>query len=183
MGVDLRYKHIKKGGRKNPVSENVYLRLLVRLYKFLERRTGSAFNRIVLKRLCMSNVNRPAFSLRKLVASMKNRDGKIAVVVSSITDDHRVLDLPKLNVCALRFSATARARIQKAGGKCYTFDELALLRPTGTNCVLLRGPKNREVIKHFGAKGVKHGHAKPYVGDAKFKGKKFGIRIRFGNVC
>lgn len=35
-----------------------------------------------------------------------------------------------------------------------TFDQLALLRPTGTDTVLLRGPKTqREANKHFGAPG------------------------------
>lgn len=32
-----------------------------------------------------------------------------------------------------------------------TFDQLALLAPTGANTCLLRGPKNaREAVKHFG---------------------------------
>jgi large subunit ribosomal protein L18e len=32
-----------------------------------------------------------------------------------------------------------------------TFDQLALKAPKGTNCVLLRGPKNaRESVRHFG---------------------------------
>ena len=32
-----------------------------------------------------------------------------------------------------------------------TFDQLALLAPTGAGTVLLRGPKNsREAVKHFG---------------------------------
>lgn len=36
-----------------------------------------------------------------------------------------------------------------------TFDQLALERPTGKNCILLRGPKShREAIKHFGAAGA-----------------------------
>ena len=44
----------------------------------------------------------------------------------------------------------ASARLQ-AGGECLTFDQLALLAPTGTNTCLLRGPKNaREAVKHFG---------------------------------
>lgn len=35
-----------------------------------------------------------------------------------------------------------------------TFDQLALLRPTGKDTVLLRGPKTqREANKHFGAPG------------------------------
>ena len=42
----------------------------------------------------------------------------------------------------------------QAGGKIMTFDQLALLAPTGSNAVLLRGPKNsRETVRHFGAAG------------------------------
>lgn len=56
-----------------------------------------------------------------------------------------------MTVCALRFTNTARARIEKAGGECLTFDQLAMRAPTGSNVVLLRGPKNaREAVKHFG---------------------------------
>jgi Ribosomal protein 60S L18 and 50S L18e len=54
-------------------------------------------------------------------------------------------------VCALRFTESARSRIVAAGGECMTFDQLALKAPKGTNCVLLRGPKNaRESVRHFG---------------------------------
>lgn len=39
----------------------------------------------------------------------------------------------------------------QAGGECLTFDQLALQRPTGKDCVLLRGRKSqREAVKHFG---------------------------------
>lgn len=42
----------------------------------------------------------------------------------------------------------------QAGGEVMTFDQLALLRPTGADTVLLRGPKTqREANKHFGAPG------------------------------
>lgn len=42
----------------------------------------------------------------------------------------------------------------QAGGEALTFDQLALERPTGKDCVLLRGPKSqREAVKHFGAAG------------------------------
>ena len=42
----------------------------------------------------------------------------------------------------------------QAGGEVMTFDQLALLRPTGTDTVLVRGPKTqREANKHFGAPG------------------------------
>ena len=43
----------------------------------------------------------------------------------------------------------------QAGGKIFTFDQLALMAPTGSNCILMRGPKNsREAVKHRGAAGV-----------------------------
>ena len=39
----------------------------------------------------------------------------------------------------------------QAGGEILTFDQLALVAPTGSGTVLLRGPKNsREAVKHFG---------------------------------
>ena len=103
---------------------------------------------------------------------MKGKEDKICVVVGTVTDDVREFDVPKVRVCALRFTGNARARILKAGGECLTFDQLALTAPTGEGTVLLRGPKMaREAVKHFGpAPGVPHSHTKPYV---RSKGRKF----------
>lgn len=96
---------------------------------------------------------------------------KVAVVVGTVTDDVRFLEVPKLTVCALRFTATARARIIKSGGECLTFDQLALKTPTGEGTLLLRGCKSRrETARHFGAPGVQHSSVKPYV---RSKGRKF----------
>lgn len=97
----------------------------------------------------MSRVNRPPLSLSRL-AQFAQPD-KTLVIIGTITDDNRLLTVPKLTVAALRFTATARARIEKAGGECLTLDQLALRAPTGANTLLLRGPKNsREAVKHFG---------------------------------
>merc|ERR1712203_911171 len=81
-------------------------------------------------------------------------------------------DVPAINVCALRFTETARARIVKAGGECLTFDKLALRSPLGQGTVLLRGPvKAREAERHFGkAPGVPNSKTVPYV---RSKGRKF----------
>lgn len=126
----------------------------------------------------MSKTNRPPVSVSRLVYLSKNRGGvaesaseapKTIVVVGSITDDNRLLDLPKLSVAALRFTKTARARILAAGGECLTLDQLALRAPKGSNTILLRGPKNaREAVKHFNM--GPHRHAKPFV---RSKGRKF----------
>lgn len=77
--------------------------------------------------------------------------------MGTVTDDNRLLEVPKLSIAALRFTATARARIEKAGGETLTIDQLALRHPTGENTLLLRGPKNaREAVKHFGFGPHKH---------------------------
>lgn len=144
----------------------------MQLYRFLVRRTESDFNKTVLKRLFMSKINRAPLSLSKLVKFMEGKDGKVAVLVGTVTDDVRLLEVPKLRLCALKVTETARARILKAGGEIITFDQLALMAPTGSNTVLLRGPKNsREAVKHFGrAPGVPNSSTKPYV---RSKGRKF----------
>jgi large subunit ribosomal protein L18e len=171
VGIDIRHKHPKKNHRDAPVSEDPYLRLLVKLYRFLARRTESNFNKVVLRRLFMSRINRPPLSLSKLAKHMKKQEKKIAVVVGTITDDVRLHEVPQLSVCALRFTESARKRILAAGGECLTFDQLALRAPTGKNTILLQGTRNaREAVKHFGAAGVPNSHVKPYV---RAKGRKF----------
>jgi len=86
------------------------------------------------------------------------------VSVATITNDVRLLNVPKLKVCALRFTEAARNRILKNGGQVFTFDQLAQKAPTGNGTFLVRGKRSREALKHFGkAIGVPGGHAKPYV--------------------
>ncbi|KAK5678820.1 hypothetical protein LTS10_008475 [Elasticomyces elasticus] len=157
MGIDLDNHHVKNGHRRAPKSENPYLLLLVKLYRFLARRTESKFNTTILKRLVSSRLNKPPLSLSKIVGVTANQHNKelsgdkIRAVVGPVTDDNRLYEVPKMTICALRFTATARARIEKAGGECITFDQLAMRAPTGANVILLRGPKNaREAVKHFG---------------------------------
>ncbi|WJX19561.1 60S ribosomal protein L18-3 [Trifolium repens] len=171
MGIDLKAGgKSKKSKRTAPKSNDIYVKLLVKLYRFLVRRTGSNFSAVILKRLFMSKVNKPPLSLSRLIKYTKGK--MISVVVGTITDDIRVYEVPAIKVTSLRFTETARARIEKAGGECLTFDQLALRAPLGQNTVLLRGPKNaREAVKHFGrAPGVPHSHTKPYV---RAKGRKF----------
>jgi len=170
MGIDLDNHHVRNTHRKAPKSDNVYLKLLVKLYRFLARRTDSAFNKVVLRRLFMSRMNRPPVSLSRIKGQLgRGQEGKTVVVVGTITDDNRLLEVPKMTIAALRFTSTARARILAAGGEALTLDQLALRAPTGGNTLLLRGPKNaREAVRHFGM--GPHKHKKPYV---ESKGRKF----------
>ncbi|GAU93811.1 hypothetical protein RvY_05693 [Ramazzottius varieornatus] len=174
MGIDICHKFDRKAVRKAPRSNDVYLRLIVKLYRFLARRTGAKFNKIILKRLCMSRTNRPPISISKLSTQMSKigRADKIAVVVGTVTDDKRIHNIPKLRVCALNFTENARARILKNGGEIMTFDQLATKAPLGEHTQLLQGARHaREVYRHFGkAPGVPGSHTKPYVIS---KGRKF----------
>lgn len=122
----------------------------------------------------MSRTNRAPISLQKVVRFMKDRKAQesIAVVVGTITNDSRMLDLPKVKVCALRVTDKARERIVKNGGEVLTFDQLALRAPTGKNTILMQGERKARVAnRHFGkAPGVPHSHTRPYV---RAKGRKF----------
>ena len=111
---------------------------------------------MILKRLSVSHVNRPPISISRLIRNLAKKSDKIAVVVGTVTDDNQVLDILKISVAALRVTKTAKARILKAGSEVLTFDQLALRSPTGSNTVLLRGPKSREAIRHFGMGPHKH---------------------------
>merc|ERR1712002_1397529 len=171
MGVDICHKKDRKVRRTRPKSNDIYLGLLVKLYKFLARRTDSKFNEIVMRRLFMSNTNRPPLSLARLVRKMKGHEGKTAVIVGTITDDTRIFAVPKMTVVALHVTEKARERILKAGGEILTFDQLALRAPTGKNTVLIQGPrKAREAQKHFGAAGRPNSTTRPLV---RAKGRKF----------
>src|SRR5271168_4240644 len=123
----------------------------------------------------MSRINRPPMSISRIASKVSSESAqkeykdKTIVVVGTVTDDNRLLTVPNISIAALRFTATARARIEKAGGECLTIDQLALRAPTGAHTLLLRGPKNaREAVKHFGF--GPHSHKKPYV---QSKGRKF----------
>jgi large subunit ribosomal protein L18e len=166
MGIDLGDKRVRsKKVRTEPRSKNPYLALLVKLYSFLARRTNSRFNQVVLKRLLKSRKNRCLVGLRKLDRCMENKEHLTAVVCTTVTNDLRLYNVRKMDVCALRFTEAARKRIEQAGGSCMTFDEFAMKNPTGANSVLLRGSIHaREAAKHFGrAPGLPKSKAKPYI--------------------
>eukprot|EP00796_Vickermania_ingenoplastis_P004302 gene4303-3118_t len=185
MGVDLTgVSKAKRVIRHHTYSTNPYIKLLIKLYKFLAKRTNSGFNKLVYQRLLKSRNNRAPISLSRIAVVMKRKTvflekGKkapIAVVVGDVLDDVRMARIPALRVCALRFSKAARQSITAAGGECLTFDQLALIAPAGKNTFLLRGRKSgRESAKHFGAAGVPGGHAKPF-GNNRGKETKRGRR-------
>lgn len=163
MGIDIGTKRVKIRKQRKATTTNNYHQLLIKLYKFLARRTESKFNKIVYERLNHSNVTRYPISLSQITkqANTEEKRNQIIVVVASVLDDERLLVVPKMRVCALKFSDSARKRILKAGGECLTFDQLAKLSPEGKGTLLLRGKRKREALKHF--RGLRGKNAKPYI--------------------
>ena len=169
MGIDLDKKRVRSGKKKTPSATNEYHSMLASLYRFLARKTDSEVAKKIHHGLLLSKVHRPPVSISRLAKASGNEE-TILVSLGTVTNDLRLLEVPKMKVAALKFSEEARARITKAGGECITLDQLALMRPTGENLLIVKGSLMRETIKHFGAPGRKGSHVKPYV---RSKGNKF----------
>merc|ERR1711981_436040 len=104
MGIDLvKRGRFKKNNKKDTRSKNLYHHLLVRLFKFMTRRTESSFCKTVLRRLIASRTNRPPVSLSRMIKHLGKKQDRTVVVVATVTDDERIMEMPKLTIAALRF--------------------------------------------------------------------------------
>lgn len=124
-----------------------------RVFTNIAGRTDAKFNKIILRSLFLSKTNKPPVSLSKIAKAAKKEEakGKTVVVVGTVTNDIKLLDVPNVTVAALKFTGSARARIIKAGGEAITLDQLALRAPQGENTIVLRGSRNaRQAVRHFG---------------------------------
>ena len=83
------------------------MKLLVQLFRFLARRIDSPFPKTILKRLLLSRVNRPPMSIKQIIQYTKGAD-KFATIVATVTNDETLLEVPKLKVCALKFTKEAK---------------------------------------------------------------------------
>lgn len=177
MAIDLiRGGRIANRGIRKTKSSNAYIKTLIKLYSFLNRRTESNFNKTIHKRLNQSRLNRYPISISRIARTFAQDNApvpegqtkfnsRILAVVGTVTNDNRFLNVPEgLRVCALKFTTEARERITAAKGQCLTFDQLAQLAPTGKNVLLVRGPRDREAKRHFGLyPGQKGSHTAPRV--------------------
>ncbi|KAH0513634.1 60S ribosomal protein L18 [Microtus ochrogaster] len=76
--------------------------------------------------------------IRKM--KLPGQGNKRDMVVGTVTDDMRILEVPKQKVCALRVSSRVQSHILKAGGKILTFGQLTFESPKGLGTLLLSGP-------------------------------------------
>uniref|UniRef100_A0A3B4TY24 Ribosomal protein L18 n=1 Tax=Seriola dumerili TaxID=41447 RepID=A0A3B4TY24_SERDU len=131
---DIRHNKDRKVHRKEPKSQDIYLRLLVKLYRFLARRSNAPFNKVVLRRLFMSRTNRPPISVSRLICALRVTDGARSRILKAggqvMTFDQLALASPK-----------GQGTVLLSGPR-----------------------KGREVYRHFGkAPGTPHSHTKPYI--------------------
>jgi large subunit ribosomal protein L18e len=152
----------RTGKRTEPKLDNSYIALLVELYTFFAIRTDCKFNKVILRRLFMSYVSRSILSLSFVANQLKENEGKIVVNVGTVTDDPRLLTVPKMTVACFLITKTAQARIINAGGEILTLDQFTLRASSGQTTILVRAKRmNREAAKHFGF--GPHSHKKPYI--------------------
>ncbi|XP_058782742.1 large ribosomal subunit protein eL18-like [Vicia villosa] len=122
----------------NSESDDIYLELLIKLYRIL-RKVDSKLNEAILQQLIISKDNQlSTISLTRLIDALKDKEGKIGVVVGVVTDlDSTVYDVPAIKVAAISFTNMARTRIESAGGECIIFEQLYSGDIFGHNSVLV----------------------------------------------
>lgn len=92
----------------------------------------------------MSRKNQAPISLAKIANYTSKNKNKTIIIVGKVLNDERIFLIPKIFICALKISSSARERIFKAGGAVFTFDQLAMKFPTGKNCILIKGLASRK---------------------------------------
>uniref|UniRef100_A0A4W2FCL6 Large ribosomal subunit protein uL15/eL18 domain-containing protein n=1 Tax=Bos indicus x Bos taurus TaxID=30522 RepID=A0A4W2FCL6_BOBOX len=103
-----------------PKSQDISIRLFVKLHRLLAGGANSTFNQVLLKRSLVSPTHRPPPFLSWMTWKMKRpgQESKTAVVAGIITDDVCVQVVPKPQVCALRgcrWAAIPRATFSMLG--------------------------------------------------------------------
>ena len=109
MGIQQFKSHKKKSIERTVTrSKNLYLNLLIKIYRFLARKTKSNFNNVILKRLFASRSHQSPISLSNMIRYSGCKE-KIIVVVGKVLNDERSINIPKLTICALKFSSSANS--------------------------------------------------------------------------
>ena len=107
-------------------------------------------------------------SIKKLATEIDERlveEGKILVVVATVTDDSKFHEVPKMTVAALRCTPAAKSRIEKAGGyvKVCWANQCA-------NCYAQRGVD-------FGSTGASVAYGRKYTASGGRQRSSEGVQI------
>ncbi|CAD8171251.1 unnamed protein product [Paramecium octaurelia] len=155
------------------------------LFEIIDKtiRTDSNFNATVLRRIQLTRTDKYPISISRLVKLINTAKDKTRtlVVVGTVTDDIRLLNVPKINVCALGFTETARKRILVAGQRTQLLisqhNKIQLVLRINMNFqeqehFIKRSKSQRNFKTLWRAAGLPGSHAKPYVSNTAKKGSK-----------
>jgi len=109
------------------------LRTIDMLYE-ASRKNNAAIWRAVARKLEKPSKNWAEVNVGKIVKHLK--EGEIALVPGKVLG---MGDAGGIEVAAWKFSKTAREKIEKAGGKCYSIRELVEKNPKGSNVRIIGG--------------------------------------------
>ncbi|HEC88741.1 MAG TPA: 50S ribosomal protein L18e, partial [Thermoplasmata archaeon] len=98
------------------------------------RRNNTGIWKAIAKKLEKPSRNWAEVNVGKIAKHLK--DGEIAIVPGKVLG---MGEVDKIEVAAWKFSKTARQKIEKAGGKCYTIVELIEKNPKGNNVRIIGG--------------------------------------------
>jgi len=143
------------GRRTSPTADNNSIK---RLHAFFKRIVDASGENApipllkIAKRLTMSNRNRPAVKISKIVEELKEGENKTAVVVAKVLDDETLLVMPAVRVVALKWSKSVQRKIENNGGSINTLDQFIKVGGSLDNLVLVHGdPNARKASKYMGA--------------------------------
>lgn len=118
-----------KGKKTNPQ----LLKTIDFLYKAAKKYKANIW-KAVAKKLEKPSKNWAEVNIGKIVRHI--RKGEIALVPGKVLG---VGEAKKIEVAAWKFSKSARQKIEKAGGRCYSLVEIVEKNPKGSNIRILGG--------------------------------------------
>ncbi len=98
------------------------------------RKYNSKIWKVVAKKLEKPSKNWAEINIGKIVKHLK--EGEIALVPGKVLGMGQA---KKIEVAAWKFSKSAKEKIEKAGGKCYSLIEIVEKNPKGSNIRILGG--------------------------------------------
>ncbi|MFH1431793.1 MAG: 50S ribosomal protein L18e [archaeon] len=118
----------KGTGPTNPNTKNI----IKKLKKQSNDKKVSIWKDIA-KRLESPKRIQPAVNISKLERYLNKGDS--AIIPGKVLGDGNITKA--ITVSALKFSKTARSKIQKAGGKCVTYEEMITKNPKGSKIKIM----------------------------------------------
>ena len=116
----------------NRKSNSTLVKTILEL-KEASRKNGAPLWRSIANRLESSSRNWPSVNVSKLEYNI-NKNGK-AIIPGKLMGTGIVTK--KMTVAAYSFTDSAKEKIQSAGGKCLTYNEMIKAAPKGTNVTVI----------------------------------------------